>query len=274
MKKQSAAKIILLVILAALLLFPIHFILTASHFKAILVPHHLIVKIDLNDLYSMHSSPNVKRVILLSPNHFNFGYNSIQTANKLQLDICIDTDFINNLTSQTKLFVENESFIREHGIFVHIPYIQTFFPNACLVPIITKSGTSKDQLDTLIAQIKDLLTQDNLNTILIASIDFNHYQSENYAKDSDRQIVEFLEGDFTYLSSIDLLNRLQNLEKSNDTINPDATNIDSPKTLYIFLSLVRDLDLGKFNFYKRTSSAEITNSTDPNQNTSHIFGWF
>jgi len=53
--------------------------------KAIIVPHHLLVENYLTDFYKQISekNPNVEKIILISPNHFNYGNRYIQSTTSL-----------------------------------------------------------------------------------------------------------------------------------------------------------------------------------------------
>lgn len=219
--------------------------------KGAIIPHHLFVENYIDEFYAEIQNPDIKRVILLSPNHFNFGFHYIQTNDQ-------NTDY-------ALLAIEPLHFEKEHGITIHRPFINKYFPNAGIVPIITKVGTPEKLLDSLAAE----LSKDLTDTLIIASVDFTHYTEESFAWQNDQNTIKYLENPGT--PSLETLRKLAiPLSKTND----DATAIDSPESIYLLLKLMESANAQEFSIWKRTSTATVSNIKDPDYNTSHIFGRF
>lgn len=217
----------------------------------LLVPHHLFVESQIEEFYTINSSEEVEKIILLSPNHFDYGFSYVQTTTELD-GATLDIDFIQN----SSLEINTTTFDLEHGITNHLPYIAEYFPNAKIIPIRIKESTPEATLNSLIST----LPQDAL---VIASIDFSHEQLEEKALASDTKTIEWLEnpGNFT----------LETIRELAETGEECSTNIDSPESLYVLLKLMPP---SQFALWQRTSSASLGNNPDLPENTSHIFGVF
>ena len=109
--------------------------MVASGPRGMVGPHHLIVKKYIDELYLEVSNEQIERVILMGPNHFNYGMHNIQSTDAWEN---LDLEMIEVLAQTTPLAVEPLYFDKEHAIHVHLDYIDEFFPNAELVPIIFK----------------------------------------------------------------------------------------------------------------------------------------
>lgn len=242
-----------------------------SPFEGALIPHHLLVEPIIESFYQELSDPSIERIILLSPNHFNYGYYAIRSTtealNKDPKANIIEVDAIQKLKKETSMAIEPKNFEKEHGITVHLPFIQKHFPQATLIPLILKKETSEKQLDNL---IEGLLSLEHKNTLVIASIDFTHYEAETIALKNDQRILEALEEwnqEKRYT-----LEEIQNLAKSLGS-SYEGVSMDSPETFYVLLKLMENTK-NEFHFWKRTSSTSFTGILDPKQNTSHLYGKF
>ncbi len=255
---------------------------TPSNVVGAVLPHHLLVESFIDDFYAaLAKKIQPARIILVSPNHFDNGVKYIQTATVTHKDLSndlLDLPAIHFLASKAGAFIENKYYSVEHGIYVHYPFIKKYFPQAQIIPIILKRGTPQAQMDKLIADLQELQKIENKNTLILASVDFTHYVSEDIAAKNDRQTIAY----FTQWSSVENLRNnpaqifadLVRLSKSPKEQNPDAVAIDSPETIYVLLNYLNDNGVHGFNLWNRTSTLSLTKLTDPNMNTSHIFGWF
>ena len=177
--------------------------------------------------------PATDKIVLLSPNHFGYGINYIQTKN-----------------------IEPDNMQKEHGITIHLDFIEKYFPDAEILPITIKQGTPEEKLDELITRLPK-------DAFIIASVDFSHLMPEDKSYSHDLQTLKYLETPKN--------KTLKALTDLADTGNPDTTAIDSPESLYV---LLKSLNYPKFQLYRRTSSLSLSKLTDPKDNTSHLFGLF
>jgi AmmeMemoRadiSam system protein B len=244
--------------------------LSENTVKGVIMPHHLIVSKNIEKLYAeIAASNNIERVIILSPNHFHYGFNFIQTTDRL--DANLDARFISELSGQKGAFLEPEYFEEEHGVGVHLPYVKQYFKDARIVPVIMKKYTPHDRLEHLI----DVILKQNLkNTLVIASIDFSHYAEEKFASEDDAKTMDWLKEWSKNKGATDVFKEIHKLAKSSYISNEEAVAIDSPESLYVLIRLMEAQGAYSFTFKERTSSAANFGVKDPLQNTSHIFGTF
>lgn len=243
--------------------------------KAIIVPHHLLVENYLNDFYKQTSekNPNVERIILISPNHFDFGNRYIQSTTALTdkdgKQINLAKDEIAKLSQTGALFIEPIYFEKEHGIMNEFIFTNKYFKNAEIIPIRIKNGTPKDRLDKLSNELSKIITP---NTLIIVSTDFTHYTNEKTTLGNDEKFIEY----FKNLNQTKEINfdEIKKLATSSKIDSPDAVADDSPESLYVALKLLQKENALNFLFFKRTSSAGLLGLKNPLDNTSHIFGEF
>ena len=253
-----------------------------------IVPHHLLVESYIDDFYALLAKqiqPELQpeRIILISPNHFNYGVRYIQTTTETpqhQYDGMLDLASINSLADVNVAFIENEKYSKEHGIFVHYPFIQKYFPAAKVVPVTLKSGTPQAKINEVVEQLRG---DGQVRTLVIASVDFTHYVSDEIAIKNDNHIIDYLKkwsGDVgsreNFSEVFASLKRLAQSEKgsSEDVVSIDAVAMDSPESIYLLLKYLDGANVHKFNLWKRTSTFSVTGITEPTSNTSHIFAYF
>ncbi|MDP2643271.1 MAG: AmmeMemoRadiSam system protein B [Candidatus Peregrinibacteria bacterium] len=243
--------------------------------KAIIVPHHLLVENYIDDFYKQISekNPNVEKIILISPNHFDYGNRYIQSTTSLTdkdgTRINIDKNEIAKL-SQTEAFsIEPIYFEKEHGIMNELIFTNKYFPNAEIIPIRIKNGTTKNHLDKLTNELSKIITP---NTLIIISTDFTHYTNEKIALENDQKFIKYFEN----LNETKEINfdEIKKLAQSSKIDSPDAVADDSPESLYAALKLIQKENALVFTFFKRTSSASLLALPNPLDNTSHLFGEF
>ncbi|KKR08369.1 MAG: capsule biosynthesis protein CapA [Candidatus Peregrinibacteria bacterium GW2011_GWF2_39_17] len=238
----------------------------------IILPHHLLVEHFIDQFYTQFASRDVEHIILLSPNHFNYGYHYAQTTNQLFPTILntppLNLAWISTLSTHSPLAIEPKKFGKEHGITTHLFFLHHYFPQADVTPIILKTQTPQSVLDLL----RDQLIQFDLSkTLIVASIDFTHYESEKIALENDNQTIEWLKSVQPQSFSLE---DLTNLAHSPGEFSPDAVAMDSPESLYLLLKLLEAKQALHFSLWKRTSSTSLGDAKNPLDNTSHIFGIF
>ncbi len=219
------------------------------------VPHHNLVadqrSIILSELAAKIVHP--KTIILLSPNHFLAGKGKIQTTSQdWQLNsgqLSPNYDVVAFLTKNNLATNESASFINEHGIYNILADIKKYFPESTLVPIIFKD-VSQEQLSML----KQGLQESCNNCLVIASVDFSHYQPALLSQlHDDRSLRD-----------------LQTLNTSDILAN---TEVDSGPALALLTMWVRDHNTTRFILKNHTNSGIIAQDPDP-ETTTHIFGWY
>ena len=226
-----------------------------SNISAVIVPHHDLDKADREELFSKISSDTeAKTVILVSTNHFNSGNaNIITTKKEWQLSagqIKPNSDIVNSLTNSKVATEDENAFSEEHGIKNILPDILQYYPKSNVVPIIIKPGTSDDEIAKLNQALAESCKKDCL---LVASVDFSHYQPGALSENHDDLSIR----------------ALTNLDE--DSLK--RAEVDSRETLRLTVLWAKAQKTEKFNLFKNTNSGKISNDRDA-ESTSYVFGYY
>ncbi len=161
-----------------------------KNLRGALVNHHALASDLLWRLFQrlVICRPEVKRIIILSPDHFFQGRSPITTAavryEFRQRFVESDASVIAKLVREQVAKSDPLLFRREHGIGALIPFIESFFPEAKIVPIAIRSDVSQSETERLSEALKSLMDE---QTLLIVSSDMSHYLPERTARQKDRE---------------------------------------------------------------------------------------
>ncbi len=222
----------------------------------IVVPHHLFAQKEMHAFYSDYSAKNsgYDRIVIVSPDHYVQGSNAISLrAESMQIERAvhtIDTDVINALDNHSDIGVENSIFKKEHGIFVHLSFVEEYFGEVPIVPIMMHLGSPEEGIDHIARIINDLPGKN----LIIYSIDFSHNLDRGFASIHDQYTIDAL--------SILDEKRIRN------------SDIDCPECIGLAFNLARKNNQNTFKVHTRTSAADIAKYDYPGENTSHILGSF
>jgi len=223
--------------------------------SSMVVPHHDLVKAQRRELFThigkMIGEP--KTVILISPNHYGAGKATVQTTNQtwqidegtIEPDISVLSSIIDHGAS-----MEPASFINEHGIYLILNDIKRTFPNARIVPIIFKIDTPS----TNVQKLHDALKKSCDQCLVVASVDFSHYQPAVLANEHDQLSIR----------------ALKNLDE--DAIREKA-EVDSPPSLQFLIAWARSHNTERFELANHTNSGELLSNPDI-ETTTHLFGYY
>ncbi len=222
--------------------------------SAVILPHHDLVKRQrqqfLGEIKKNINTPET--VILLSPNHYLSGTADIQTTDQIweitSGQISPDLEVIKALEG----LASNEpgSFANEHGIKLVLADLWQQFPDSKIVPLIFKTGVAKQKLERL----ETLLTANCRDCLLVASVDFSHYQPTQLADLHDQLAIR----------SLTTLNI--------DKILTDV-EVDSPPALALAIMWAKAHQTEKFTVSNHTNSGLITSQPDA-EGTSHLFATY
>ncbi len=220
------------------------------------VPHHNIVADRRAKLFTEIASSiaQPKTIILLSPNHYEQGTAAIQTTSQkwstAEGDIAPDTEFIDILKKQKLVSLEPNSFNNEHGIRLILGDIRKNFPQSTIVPLIFKKSTSREQT----THLADVLEQQCPRCLVIASVDFSHYQPAPLAAMHDEGTIDALNTrDEKYLY--------------------DTAEVDSPAALVFLAHWATIHDTPHFTLADHTNSGVLVHDLD-GPTTTHVFGYY
>ncbi|MCD4705144.1 AmmeMemoRadiSam system protein B, partial [bacterium] len=178
---------------------------------SIVVPHHLLASEYISGLMKMAKGREIKKVVIIGPNHDDIGTQAISTANlrwNTPLGIVkTDSKLVDKFKNDLNIQDNSSAFINEHSIGALNPFVKYYFPEAEILPIIISSYVYQEEVEQLAYWLDNNLSAD---TLLIISTDFSHYLLKDEAEKNDRitknfilqdSIDELLDLDNAYLDS-------------------------------------------------------------------------
>lgn len=134
--------------------------------------------------------------IVLGPNHMGYAEFATVSLNDWETPLGIaknDYQLSKQIASFNKSFSTNEEEIaHEHSIEVQVPFMQSLFPDAHYAFICMSDQSlhaSRLVTDAILVAIEEL----NRSVMVIASSDFNHYESASVAEKKDKPAFEAIE---------------------------------------------------------------------------------
>lgn len=158
-----------------------------------IVPHHELAQGMIVRFYERIASERVRRVWLLSPDHFKRAENYVAVSgeNWRTANGVLEADPVAKSALSGMSVAESNArlFALEHGITVHIPLIARYFPNATLVPMVLKS----DAPDIAILMLKKYMLETmGEDEVVILSMDLSHYKTPEAMAAEDECTLEAL----------------------------------------------------------------------------------
>jgi len=227
---------------------------TLNDIKGLLVNHHLLASHLIAQAFEQVATGEARTVVLLAPNHFERGGQRIITSGQPWVTpygkLYADRGVVRQLSNSGLVAINDAPFMGEHGVSGLVAFIKKSMPNAKLVPIIFKVSVTPAQTKQLAEYLEKILPDDAL---IVASLDMSHYVADNVATRNDDKTVVALE----------------NLDVS----GIDKLEVDSRAAFSVLVETMK-LRGAKFNLLARSSSAKLTGSKNPLDNTSYITGYF
>lgn len=178
--------------------------------SAFIFPHHDLIIHKFPMFYSnisIHDKEKLKRIIFLAPNHFEQTEGRIKTKEEdyiLSKDtvISIDTEFVKKLKDSNLIHLDEQVFINEHAVNLHLSSVSANFPKVKFVPILLTRNVPRSSLDLMI----DFLSKNTSieDTLFIVSTDFSHNLVYLEAEKRDAQTLSLiLANDFESIRTLD-----------------------------------------------------------------------
>lgn len=166
--------------------------------KALVVPHHDLLLDQFPSYYatfSVHDRQTIKQIILLSPNHFEPAATVIKTrVSNFELSqtqvVPVEANLLNEFSQINGVTTDDKVFIKEHGVFLHLPLIAHYFPQAKIIPLLLTRKIPTAVLDQVSAKLKTALERDD--TLVLVSTDFSHYLPYSQAEKNDQHTLELV----------------------------------------------------------------------------------
>lgn len=224
------------------------------------VNHHLLAADFIVDTLNQAVGQNIDRIVILSPNHFFAGHGFFISTHHAFATPYGDTDtdqtLVRHLTNSGAVLENSEAFLQEHGVYNLLPFIRSKFPGIPIVPIIVRDGVTNESIDQLRMVLGQQVTT---KTLIVASLDFAHHQTNDGAKKLDAQSM-------TWLRTVDPM-----------AVRPNTgaiVAVDSPPTLKLFLALMRDRGATDFTLSHHSNAAVESGHLEATDVTSYITGLF
>lgn len=226
---------------------------------AALVAHHLLVKEQIAEVFETIARDDVRTIVLVSPNHFSVGISPMQVSTGSWSTpygvVASDEAAVSALrTAMPELRHEELAAPGEHGIAALTPFVARSFPSAKIVPIMLDESLSAEAGWLLGEAIAKTLP----DALLVASIDMTHYRDAAYTATNDAAVIATLED-------------WQACGASHCTVDFDIDSNASLRTLFGFLA---ERHAGTWHMTHHGSSLEMGATDEPEENTSHILGYF
>lgn len=206
--------------------------------------------------YSKISNAEITTIFLVSPDHFNnyfssktLAYTSFSNWSSPFGALEVDSDLIKRVTKDQNIQTKDYALGLDHGIYVEIPFIKKFFPNAKIVPLLLKNSRSYEDFYLLGSNMRKF---SNENSIILVSSDFSHNSTIAQSELNDSKSIE----------------ALKNINLSN--IN-EITN-DCSQCMAV-LSGFLNSKLSNFILLNNKNSFDISEQ-DKDSVTSYIFGYY
>jgi AmmeMemoRadiSam system protein B len=209
--------------------------------QAMITSHHYLAKDLIAKTFSKVNKEKIKKVILVSPDHFKQIKNRqclILTGNLGWKTVFGDlepiSDEVEKITKNKEFCEDTNSFRGEHGIYTLVPFVKNYFPEAKILPLILKPKNNFEDFYNLGKEIANDFDKDK--TMMVISSDFSHYVTESEAQLQDKQSIEIL--------------------KTKDKEKIPLINNDCPQCIAFLLGY-----LGKkpeFNLIEKSNSFEIS----------------
>lgn len=217
----------------------------------VIVPHHLIAADELAKFYSgLGKVTQPKLVIVISPNHYQDGDADIQTCQNCEYQSTngpLELGALRDDLVRDGIAVFNdETFIEEHGVYNHAPFIKKYFTDAKIVPIVLKWKIPKEKAEGLAEWLNKNLPE---NSLVITSVDFSHYIPVEAADFHDWSAYATIKN-FDYENVYDL-------------------EIDSPSSIYTVLKLMEKRGYQKAERLAHTNLQDYVSHRE--STTSHQF---
>lgn len=223
-----------------------------------IIPHFMLNAAKVDEFYQLlkstrYSDWSPETIIVISPNHFNTKSKKPQTIckkseitfhnNTYTLSPFPETDYSENIFYSFGNLITTQ----EHGIGEQLQRIHKYFPNANIIPLILPTHLQPD------TQTNNFFSSES--TLIIASIDFSHYQPESTALTNDQNTIKLL------TSQHWTRNEFRSLD------------VDCPACLYLIDQLAQKANLLP-NIRRRDSSSTILWKDMQEENTSRVFIWY
>lgn len=226
----------------------------SSSVSAAILPHIDTAEEQRQKLLAELKSKTLpKRIIIVSVNHQNSGDGDIlvypedwQVKNGTLKN---DKEVYDSLIAAEIAKSDANAFHDEHGIKNVIDDIYLAFPKSLFTSLIIKDSTSQKTIQSL----ADFFVQGDKEAMIIASVDFSHYNPRALASVHDEYSIQALES--------------QNSQKI------WQAETDSPQALLLASEFAKGVAQSNFHLFSRGNSLD-SSQNDDGESTSYVLGYY
>jgi MEMO1 family protein len=130
-------------------------------------------------------------IVIINPNHSGRGSGWFNTSSYHYWEtplgkVAVDVDF----TEAMDIEIDNQAHDYEHSGEVQLPFVQHFLRFPIQLVMITMNVQNVDSAILLASKINDAAKQTGRKILLVASSDFNHYESPEKGYQKDQYVVD------------------------------------------------------------------------------------
>jgi len=213
--------------------------------RGVIMPHHdLVSQIFEKNFSKLSLETKPKTIVILGTNHFLPISPTFTATNEIKKKLQIDM-----------LWTDDELVNKDHSIQTIVPYINKYFPNTEIIPILISSRY--DSIKGLGDFVNSLTNKfDKNETIYLASVDFAHEVSLEEGINNNSESIKNI-SNFNY----------------NNILKYDDKNMDSPIAITTLLLTMEKLGAKKWETWESSHGALVLNNIDTNS-TSYVVGVF
>ncbi len=199
-----------------------------------IVPHHLLAGHMIAELTEALREQDPSLIVLIGPNHFSRGRGDMITTRQdwqtIYGEYATDLELVDSLIAAGLLTAEEDVIKEEHAIYGLVPFFQRSLPDTTILPIALAHNIRPERRDELVSTLVEALPED---AVVIASIDFSHYQTDPVADFHDAysmsvirsfDVNRFARLEFDSIPSMDVLARYLEQVGAQRVIHESHTN--------------------------------------------------
>lgn len=225
---------------------------TEKMVQGIVLPHHGFAREVLVDSYGRLNDEQYDLVVVIGPNHFYQEFGEVITSDSesgINVPESLGRKIVEGIDG---VKVNNEVVEGEHSIGIHTQYLDEYFPDAEILPIVVPPSPDEEDIESLV----NILSEFPAKTLFIASVDFAHDMTYLEALENDKESINAIRS-FDY----DMINTF------------DDQHMDSPKSIVVLLKIMQKLNATDFHVLHDTHGALLID--DPTlKGTSYVVGVF
>lgn len=214
-----------------------------ANIKGIILPHHDLAKEIFHvSLSRLKEAQLPSTVVIYGTNHY---FPESQTFTTTQI--------VKSKYNLDNVLVDDDRVKKEHSIQTVTPYLNEYFPNINIIPIIVSSRYEMNELDDMSKNLIKILPKD---TLYVASVDFSHNSTVQVGLEKNKESIDAI-SKFEYQKVLDY----------------HDDHVDSPVAISLFMKTMENSEARIWETWISSHGGIITNTPVLN-GTSYVVGVF